>query len=232
MRTKGSLRWAPVALDPWTPVLVGSGQVLERPDPELPVTERPEPAELMARALEAAAADCGPAGAGRRLLEKADSMRILRPLSWSYADPAQLVADRLAIEVADHAQSAIGGNGPVTIAGQSAAEIAAGELEVVLVAGADCIATRLAALRSGGAVPAWSTDPDGTPAARVLGSDREPVTEIEKERGLDRPRNVFPLFENALRAAAGEGIEEHQARVARLWSRFSEVAAQNPYAWS
>jgi acetyl-CoA C-acetyltransferase len=221
-----------MALDPWTPVLVGAGQVLERPDPGVPLANRPEPVELMVRALEEAAFDSGPSGAGRRLLEKADSMRILRPLSWSYADPAQLVADGLAIEVADHAQSAIGGNGPVTIAGQSAAEIAAGELEVVLIAGADCIATRLAARRAGGEPPAWTSQPDGTPAARGLGTDREPVTAIEKARGLDRPRNIFPLFENALRAAAGDGIEEHQVRTARLWSRFSEVAATNPSAWS
>jgi acetyl-CoA C-acetyltransferase len=232
MRTKASLRWAPVALDPWTAVLVGVGQVLERPAPDIAVEERPEPTELMARALEAAAADCGPAGTGRRLLEKADSLRILRPLSWSYADPAQLVALRLGVDVADHAQSAIGGNGPVTIAGRSAAEIAAGELDVVLIAGADCIATRLAARRHGGGLPPWTTQPEDTPPARALGTDREPVTTVERERGLDRPRNVFPLFENALRAAAGEGIAEHQARTARLWARFSEVAAGNPFAWS
>src|SRR5579884_1719210 len=141
MRTGGSLRWAPVPLDPWTPVLVGVGQVLCRPDPAVPLAQRPEPTELMARALEAAAADCGQDGTGRRLLEKADSLRVLRPLSWSYPDPAELVAGRLGIEVAEHLQSAIGGNGPVTIAGQAAAEIASGALDVVLVAGAECIAT-------------------------------------------------------------------------------------------
>jgi acetyl-CoA C-acetyltransferase len=43
---------------------------------------------------------------------------------------------------------------------------------------------------------------------------------------------VYPVFENALRAAAGEGVDEHQVRVSQLWSRFSAVAAGNPYAWS
>ncbi|MDE3086339.1 MAG: hypothetical protein KGJ77_06190, partial [Acidobacteriota bacterium] len=60
-----------MAADPRTPVLVGVGQVLERPDGRIPLTDRPEPVALMARALEAAAADCGPAPAGRRLLEQA-----------------------------------------------------------------------------------------------------------------------------------------------------------------
>jgi acetyl-CoA C-acetyltransferase len=40
------------------------------------------------------------------------------------------------------------------------------------------------------------------------------------------------MFENALRAKAGESIDEHQRKVSELWSRFSEVAAHNPYAWS
>ena len=212
--------------------MVGAGQVVERADRDVPVEDRAEPTALMARALEAAAEDCGPAGAGRRLLEKAGSLRILRPLSWSYADPAQLVADRLGVEVDEHVQSAIGGNGPVTMAGRSAAEIAAGSLDVVLVAGADCIGTRVAARRAGVELRKWTKQPDGTPAARAFGTDREPVTPLEKARGLDRPRNIFPLFENALRAAGGEGIAEHRARVAGLWSRFSEVAARNPQAWS
>jgi acetyl-CoA C-acetyltransferase len=186
----------------------------------------------MATALEAAAADCGPGGAGRRLLEKADSLRILRPLSWSYRDPARLVAERLGVEVEEHLQSAIGGNGPVTIAGRSAAQIAGGALDVVLVAGADCIRTRVAALRAGAELQTWTTQPDSVPVAPEFGTDREPVTAIERSRGLDRPRNVFPLFENALRAAGGEGMAEHHARVARLWSRFSEVAAGNPHAWA
>jgi acetyl-CoA C-acetyltransferase len=43
---------------------------------------------------------------------------------------------------------------------------------------------------------------------------------------------VYPLFETALRAANGRGVEEHQRAVSELWSRFSAVAAGNPYAWS
>ena len=66
----------------------------------------------------------------------------------------------------------------------------------------------------------------------MLGSDRPPLTELEAARGLDRPLRVFPLFENALRAECGESIDEHQARVADLWARFSTVAAANPYAWT
>ena len=39
------------------------------------------------------------------------------------------------------------------------------------------------------------------------------------------------MFETALRAAAGEGFDEHQAKISELWAGFSAVAAANPYAW-
>ena len=57
-----------MALDPRTPVVVGVGQVTVRPDPETEPADRPEPLDLMVRALRAAAEDCdGVAGrAGRR----------------------------------------------------------------------------------------------------------------------------------------------------------------------
>jgi hypothetical protein len=46
-----------LSLHPCTPVVVGVGQVTVRPDPDLDPAERPEPVELMALALEAAAED-------------------------------------------------------------------------------------------------------------------------------------------------------------------------------
>jgi len=66
----------------------------------------------------------------------------------------------------------------------------------------------------------------------MLGVDRPPVTDVEMARGLDRPVTVYPLFENALRAFAGEAIVGHQRDVSRMWARFSDVAAGNPFAWS
>ncbi len=214
-------------------MLAGVGQVLEPPDPAVPITDRLEPVELMARALEAAAEDCGPAGAGRKLLERAASLQVLLPLSWQYANPALLVAERLGISPAELALSVIGGNGGQTLAAGAARAIAAGELDVALITGAECIYTRVAARRHPDRpVLPWTNQPPDTPAPVRLGIEREPVTDTERARGLDRPLRVFPLFASALRAASGERVEEHQTRVASLWARFSEVAAGNPAAWS
>jgi acetyl-CoA C-acetyltransferase len=43
---------------------------------------------------------------------------------------------------------------------------------------------------------------------------------------------VYPLFETALRGAAGRTVDEHQRAVSELWATFAAVAADNPDAWS
>ena len=222
-----------MALDPRTPVLVGVGQVTQRPDPEVPVTERPEPVELMAQALRAAGRDSGAGDGGGRLLARAQSLRVMVPLSWRYVNPGLLVSERLGITPRELALTAIGGNNPQTVVNRTALQIGAGELEVALVTGAECTFTRLAARRDPERpVLGWTTQADDTPPPAMLGDDRVPVTDVEAARGLDRPLRVFPLFENALRFDAGETIEEHQRKVSDLWARLSSVATTNPYAWS
>jgi acetyl-CoA C-acetyltransferase len=42
---------------------------------------------------------------------------------------------------------------------------------------------------------------------------------------------MYPIFENALRHARGESIEEHRIRISELWARFNAVAVENPHAW-
>jgi acetyl-CoA C-acetyltransferase len=222
-----------VALDPRTPVLVGLGQVTERPHPGLPLTDRPEPVELMSQALRVAGEDTRAGDGGRRLLELAQSIRVIVPLSWPYTNPGVLVSKRLGIEPDELALTVIGGNSPQTVVNHTALQIAAGELDVALVCGAECIFTRRAARRDPDhPVLAWTTQFEDTAPPVMLGTDGVPVNDIEAARGLDRPLRVFPLFENALRAEAGETIDEHQRAVSDLWARFSSVATTNPYAWS
>ena len=175
------------------------------------MTERPEPVELMARALRAAGRDSGAGAGGHLLLERAQSLRVVVPLSWRYVNPGVLVSERLGIAPRELALTVIGGNTPQTVVNHTALQIAAGDLDVALVTGAECIYTRLAARRDPERpVLGWTTQDDHTPRPVMLGTDRVPVTDAESARGLDRPLRVFPMFENALRFGAGESIEEHQ----------------------
>jgi acetyl-CoA C-acetyltransferase len=227
-----------VALDPRTPVLVGAGQVTNGPAGPSPLPEGVEPpepgvepVELMAVAVRAALADCGPT-AGRRLAADLGSLRVVRPLSWTYIDAATPLADRLGVTPRQVAQSAIGGNSPQTIASATARAIAAGELDVAIVAGAECMASRAAHRRAhAGAEPPWTVQDPATSPPVALAQDRSPVTDEELRAGLLQPIHVYPLFEQAIRAAAGRTPAEHQEVIAGLWARFAAVAAQNPWAW-
>jgi acetyl-CoA C-acetyltransferase len=232
-----------MALDPRTPVVVGVGQVTVRPDPDLEPAERPEPVELMARALWAAAEDAdgakpgGPAAAGRALIRRADSLRVVLPLGWMSVNPPLLVAERVGFAAEDVPGelmlSAVGGNNPQALLHDACRAISRGDRRVVLVTGAEALYTRTVSRRDPSKPAlAWASQPaTGTPEPIRFGVDRPPATELEMSRGINLPIHAYPLFENALRAANGWTLAEHAARIGSLWSRFSQVAAANPYAW-
>ena len=241
---RGVNRYAPrsMALDPRTPVVVGVGQVATPPDAGLDPAARPEPLDLMTAALLAAAEDCdgapsgGAAPAGRTLIGRADSIRVVASLGWPTVNPALLVAARLGFaegdEPAELMVSSIGGNNPEALMHDACLAIGRGERDVVLVTGAEAMYARALARRD----PArpwleWASQPDGTPRASLFGVEKAGATELEMQRGVILPIHAYPLFENALRAANGWSLPEHRARIGGLWSRFSEVAAANPHAW-
>ncbi len=231
-----------MALDPRTPVVVGVGQVSTPADAGLPPAERPEPLELMTAALRAAAEDCdgalpgGTAPAGTALLQRADSIRVVAPLGWHAVNAALGVASSLGYapgsEPAQLMVSSIGGNSPQALMHDACRAIGRGDLDVVLVTGAEAMYARALARRD----PAkpwleWVTQPAETPPPVVFGVDKPGASELEMKRGVILPVHAYPLFENALRAANGWTLDEHAGRIGALWSRFSEVAARNPSAW-
>jgi len=228
-----------MALDPSTPVVVGVGQVTNRPGPDGgPLTGRPEPIGLMVDAVRAAVEDCdgadpgATAPAGRRLLSRIQSLRVATPLSWHYENPGLLVSEALAVEPAQLMATTTGGNNPQSLVNATALAIGRGELDVAVLVGADCVYTRAATRRDADRpLLPWTVQPPTTLPPAVFGSDRRGTTDAEEERGLDLPIHVFPLFENALRARAGRTLDDHRARIGELWSGFSDVAASNPYAW-
>ncbi|MFZ0251806.1 MAG: acetyl-CoA acetyltransferase [Acidimicrobiales bacterium] len=231
-----------MVLDPRTPVVVGVGQVSTPPDAGLDPAARPEPLDLMAAALLAAAEDCdgvaagAAAPAGRSLVRRADSVRVVASLGWRVPDPARLVAARLGFAEhdlpAELMVSSIGGNNPQALMHDACLAISRGERDVVLVTGAEAMYARALARRD----PAkpwleWAGQPEGTPPATPFGLDKPGATELEMRRGVMLPVHAYPLFENALRAANGWTLREHADRIGALWSGFSQVAAGNPHAW-
>jgi acetyl-CoA C-acetyltransferase len=213
---------APRHLDDRTPVLIGAGQVTHRAEG---LDDALEPAALMADAVERAAAD-----AGLTVVPDADSIRVVSLLSWRYRDPARFVAERLSLEPRETALSTPGGNSPQTLVNVTAAEIQRGELDLAVLTGAEAWRTRMRA-RKADAVLEWPKLPEGTEPDRIIGHDLVMSSQDELARGLVMPVQLYPMFETALRAVAGESVEAHQVRVSELWAGFSAVAAGNPYAW-
>jgi len=206
-----------MSLDPLTPVIVGVGQVNQRD--EAPGTE---PVDLMASAVREAG--------DPRVLSAVDSVRVVNLLSWRYRDPGLLLAGRIGATQATTQYSGIGGNTPQSMVNQACLDIQQGSNDVVLLAGGETWRTRMR-MRANGIRPNWTRQDESVPIPPGAGSDVPMVGPGEERIGLDRPSFVYPLFEQSLRIAAGESIDDHQRRLGTLWAGFSAVAAGNPHAW-
>lgn len=212
-----------VRLDPSTPIIVGVGQVTQRePNPAH------DPATLMAAALREAGTD---SGAGDQVLKAADAIHVIASASWTYRDPGALVAEALgATPSATVVSAPYGGDAGQVLINQAGEAIRTGEAEVVLVCGAEAGST-LAAAQKQGTPPAWPRQSDDVVPTAVVGSTREANNPPESAAGLTMPIYTYALMESALRGKLGTSPAAHKERITRLWSGFSEVAAQNPHAW-
>lgn len=191
------------------PVIVGAGQINDRP-------ERPEAGlsslDLMAAALARAEAD-----AGGNWLRRLDSLAVVQQISCpGETDCAATLAARIGAaprfsETTDYP----GGDRPLRLLSAAANRIAAGEIAVAAVAGGEAL--RTAAARGLA---------DATRQAALRGAQPWPA-----RYGLVAPTDIYPLYENATRAAWGQSFAAAQAETGEIWSRMSEVAASNPDAW-
>ncbi len=211
--------------DPRTPVIVGVGQVQQRVDDP---TTALEPIDLLAGAARTALDDAG----APSLLARLDTVAAVQMVSWPYPDPGSLLARRLdADAVGRTVLSTTGGNSPQLLVNVLAADVADGRSDVVLIGGAECLHTRTRARRAPKVWLDWTED-DAPPCPEVVGDDRAGSSEYEVAHLAAAPTQIYPLFETALRHAAGREVEEHQAHVSELWAGFAAVAAGNPHAWS
>ncbi len=208
-------------VDPRTPVLIGYGQVNHRA--EIAAEESAvEPVDLMAAAARQAA--------GARVLAAVDSIRVVHLFSARYRDPGLLLGQRIGADHPRTRYTSVGGNVPQTLVNRACLDIWHGRAGVVLLAGGETWYTRTR-LRSRGGRLSWSRQDESVPMAEVDGEDVPMAGPAEERIGLDRPAYVYPLFEQALRIAAGEAVEDHRRRIGELWARFSAVAVANPHAW-
>ena len=178
----------------------------------------------MALAIRQAVAD-----AGLDALDAVDSVRVVGLLSWKYGNAPLVVAEAAGLSARDLVYSTMGGNSPQSLVNTTAAEIQRGELDIAVLTGGEAWRTRMRARKEGVELE-WPTAPAGS-EPRPVGEDLVMNHQAEIDRKIVMPVQVYPMFETAIRAAAGRTPAEHLVRISELWSRFSDVAADNPHAW-
>ncbi|MEZ5994635.1 MAG: hypothetical protein R3C25_02685 [Hyphomonadaceae bacterium] len=193
------------------PVIAGAGQINDRPEDD---ARGLNSVELMAAALRRAEDDaCG------SWLSHADSLDVVAQLSFpEFADASRALAEMLSISPRHCAQTRYPmGDSPVALLNEAANRIADGQASICAIAGGEALRT---AARAG----AGRRDAVRESAARTARPGRE-------RYGLVAPTDVYPLYENACRAAWRQSLAQAQQESAEIWSRFSQIAAANPDAW-
>ncbi len=209
-------------LDPRTPVLVGSAAITQR---EKDPARARDAIGLMADTLRAAADSAGGPDP-HRLLRKADVMFATQG-SWKCQDPARIVAEELGI--APHTVYAELGVLQQTLFTKACTSIASGDASIVLIAGGEARARMASAARQG--LPVASEREAEKPADTVLSPAQQVISKLEIDRQLYVAARQYGMIETALRAAAGQTLEEHAREVAALWDGFAAIAASRPEAW-
>ncbi len=209
---------------PRTPVIVGVGFCQEKlEDPSASA----EPYQLMVRAVRSAASDAGDAGSDT-LVGAIESITVPQGM-WEYRNPGKLIADALGCP---QAKSILAGLGvlQLQLLSDLCNAIAAGERDVGVVTAGEAKYRRLRSTITDH--PVSDTPSDGLPPPDLHQTSTDMwCSDLESRRGLTSPVEFFAIIESALRYARGASVEHHRDELARLYSSFSAVAAENPHAW-
>ena len=216
-----------------TPVLIGAGQFTYRGDP----ATSPSPVTLLKIAAERAAADAGIGAAGLAAIDALavagftiDAPGSTRSTIPHSTNPPASLAKQLGANPGWAVYSHMGGNTPQQLVNVLAERIAKGETDLGLAVGAEFLGSAVKRLTKGLGFDDWHEDKD-LPEPERIGDPRPGTTPYEARHALNRPINIYPMFENALRARDGRSLEDHQRRLGKLFAPFTKVAAHNPEAW-
>ena len=217
------------------PVLVACGQYIDRSNSGLDLS----PIEMMAEAAHSAAGDSGVEnilGSLDVLVSvglTVDAAQVNTPVSGLYKNVPKTLASLLKVSPSRLVYTQSGGNTPQRLVNHFAQEIADGEAQSVLLTGGEALNTMSRRFNHWSKLllpkGKWKDNPGGIPES--FGDTKPGNSPYEGRYDLNLPVNVYPLFENALRVHYKRAHAEHRQAIAGLYSKLSEVASNNPYAW-
>ncbi|MFK8018701.1 MAG: hypothetical protein AB8B86_02940 [Pseudomonadales bacterium] len=207
-------------LAPNTPILVGIGTSLQRSSEP---AKSLEACALMSLAAANAAKDCGVVS----ILQQCDSIAVPRG-TWSYTDPARLIANELGI---GNAKTILADIGILqqTLVSNACAAIQRGEQSIALICGGEAKYRAIQISKQGLQIP--ETSQVDTQADEFLTISGDIVSDAEMQRGMAMPVTPYAIMESAMRYKAGLGIEQHRRELGGLYAKFADIAARNPDAW-
>lgn len=194
------------------PVIIGVGEINDKPAADAPGLDS---VELMAAAARLADAD-----AGGGWVARADWLAIVPQISFREYDVPAMLPAALGITPAHMYQAPMAdGDSPVRHLNDAANAIAAGQASVCLLVGGEAVRTSARRAAASGN------------AKNLFAGSLASASDLRRRYGLITPSEIYPFYENAARAAWGQSLAEGQAETGEIWSRFSAVAAHAEGAW-
>ena len=203
-----------------TPVIIGVSTASRRSDnPQ----ESPEAYELMVEAASQAAA----AASAPHALQQLDAVYAMASLV-GYSNPAGLVAKAVGSPDA-YTVRADPGILQQQVFSTVCNAITAGDMDIALVISGET-SWRTQQARIAGVEAPTTDDSNSQPDEEIV--PEFVVHEAEIKAGLTSAVSHYSLLENAYRSYYQQSKAQHATETGGLWSRFSEVASENPEAWS
>src|SRR6185295_12535744 len=154
-------------------------------------------------------------------LKKIESISVPQGM-WQYRNPGKLIADVLGCPTAKSVIADLGVL-QLTLLSDACRAVAAGQQGVSVITGGEAQFRELRSMITQQPV-SDTRQPEDTSPPDVHHTSQDPFcSDLEGQRGIHLPVELFAIIESALRYQQGEGIESHRDRVARLYSSFSHV---------
>ena len=206
------------------PVLVGAGQLTDRPDT---LANALSPLAMM---YDTACASAQDAGLTPQSLQQIDVLAMVNSVGPTLVDnPPAALASRIGAQHAKQFLTTTGGNTPQMLVNHFANEIAAERASMVLLTGAEALDSLAKAAKLEQTLP-WEDENTAT-APNLFDVQRPGSNPTELGHGMMAPIVTYPLFENALRRHYGRSRDDHQRALGELFAPFTNVACTNPNAW-
>jgi len=202
------------------PIIIGASQYKQSKNKEHPL----DPLRLIIKSAKDAIAETK----SEEIKNFVDHVYMININSWSYNDAPGDLSKVIGLAPKKKIYLSDGGNTPQMLINRASQNITKGKASAILIAGGEA-SYSLYQSKKGEKDLKW---PEKKEPDYMEGKLWHGINEFENKYKLIVPSYSYALFETALRHARRRSISEHNEKIGKLFHRFSEIASENPYAWS